>query len=220
MMYTRFREPFSGFSHLSGAFFSLIGMAILVMEARSQASHWYLFSYLVFGLGMLAMFTSSALYHLSTGDEVHIKNLKRIDHIMIFLFIAATYTPICLIPLHGTMGWQLLALVWFIALTGVAMKLFWLSAPRWLSTLIYLAMGWCILLAVEPASTHIPEKTLGWILAGGLFYSVGAAIYAFRWPDPLPNRFGFHEIWHLFVMAGVFCHFYAIAFGLSDIKVQ
>jgi hemolysin III len=126
---------------------------------------------------------------------------------MIFFYIAATYTPICLIPLRGPWGWSLFGVVWGIALGGIVMKIFWLSAPRWLSTSIYLAMGWLVLVGIYPLAKAMSPASLAWLVAGGLVYSLGAVIYAVKWPDPLPRRFGFHEIFHLFVIGGSACHY-------------
>ncbi|MFK4753569.1 PAQR family membrane homeostasis protein TrhA [Oceanobacter antarcticus] len=214
-----FREPVSGLTHLAGALFAIVALCILSVQATLHGSIWHIVSFSVFGTTMLLMFASSAVYHLSYGSEQWIAWLKRIDHIAIFLLIAGTYTPVCLVPLHGTTGWWLLGTVWLLALLGVALKLFWITAPRWLSTLVYIAMGWLIMVAAQPAIERIPTGALIWMACGGVFYTIGAVIYACKWPNPWPDTFGFHEIWHLFVIAGVFCHFWAIAFGLADLPV-
>jgi hemolysin III len=214
-----FREPVSGLTHLAGALFAIVALCILSVQATLHGSIWHIVSFSVFGTTMLLMFASSAVYHLSYGSEQWIAWLKRIDHIAIFLLIAGTYTPVCLVPLHGTTGWWLLGTVWLLALLGVALKLFWITAPRWLSTLVYIAMGWLIMVAAQPAIERIPTGALIWMACGGGFYTIGAVIYACKWPNPWPDTFGFHEIWHLFVIAGVFCHFWAIAFGLADLPV-
>ena len=215
-----FREPVSGFTHMAGALFAIVALCILSAQAAVHGDIWQWVSFPVFGATMLLMFSTSALYHLAHGSDELITWLKRIDHMAIFLMIAGTYTPICLVPLNGTLGWSLFAGVWAFAVAGIALKLFWIDAPRWLSTVIYLGMGWLVIFAIEPAAERIPPHVLWWIVAGGLFYTVGAVIYALKWPDPWPTVFGFHEIWHVFVMAGVFCHFWAIAFGLADFDVS
>ncbi|MDP2505712.1 hemolysin III family protein [Oceanobacter sp. 3_MG-2023] len=214
-----FREPVSGFSHLAGALLSLVALYILYSRAAQYGNLWHIVSFSLFGITMLLMFASSALYHLVQGSGQTITRLKRLDHIAIFLLIAGTYTPFCLIPLHGPMGWWLFAIVWTLAGFGVVLKLVWITAPRWLSTLVYVAMGWLVVVAAQPAMERIPVDALLWLAAGGGFYTVGAMIYAFKWPNPWPDHLGFHEIWHLFVLAGVFCHFGAIAFGLADLPV-
>ncbi|WP_221800816.1 PAQR family membrane homeostasis protein TrhA [Oceanobacter mangrovi] len=214
-----FREPVSGFTHLAGALLAIVALAILCVQAAEHGDIWQQVSFPIFGICMLLMFASSAVYHLVHGSEQRIKRLKRLDHMAIFLMIAGTYTPICLVPLNGPLGWWLFAGVWALAAAGIGLKIFWIHAPRWLSTLIYLAMGWLIVLAINPAMERIPASVLHWLVAGGLFYTIGAIIYACKWPNPWPRFIGFHEIWHLFVMAGVFCHFWAIAYGLADFDV-
>ena len=126
---------------------------------------------------------------------------------MIFFYIAATYTPICLISLRGPWGWSLFGVAWGLALSGIIMKVFWMNAPRWLSTGIYLAMGWLVMIGIYPLYLALPGAALFWLVAGGLAYSAGAVIYALKWPDPFPKRLGFHEIFHLFVIGGSACHF-------------
>ena len=218
-MHSVFRDPVSGLTHLGGALFSIAALCILVVQAALHGGVWHMVSFSIFGVTLLLMFSSSALYHLLHAPEHVILWLKRIDHIAIFLLIAGTYTPFCLLPLHGTLGWTLFAAVWGLAGAGIFLKIFWISAPRWLSTLIFLGMGWLIVLAAGPAQELVPEGALLWVFYGGLAYSAGAVIYALKWPDPWPKWFGFHEIWHLFVMAGAFCHFYAIAMFLPHVVV-
>jgi hemolysin III len=129
---------------------------------------------------------------------------------MIYLLIAGTYTPLCLVPLRGPWGFSLLGGIWGLALAGMIAKVFWLQAPRWLSTGIYLLMGWLVVAAISPLWAGLPRGGLLWLGLGGLFYSGGAVVYALKRPDPWPGRFGFHEIWHLMVLAASFCHFWTM----------
>jgi len=129
---------------------------------------------------------------------------------MIFILIAGTYTPVCLIPLRGGWGWSLFGIVWGFAIAGVFIKLYWMNAPRWLYTGIYLVMGWMVIVAIYPLIKVLPTGALAWLAAGGLFYTVGAVIYAIKRPNLVPGVFGFHEIWHLFVMAGSFSHWWVM----------
>jgi hemolysin III len=129
---------------------------------------------------------------------------------MIFVLIAATYTPICLIPLRGAWGWSLFGSIWGLSTLGIFMKFFWLQAPRWFSTTIYLLMGWLVIVGIWPLIKAIHAGGFLWILIGGLFYTSGAVIYALKKPDPWPNIFGFHEIFHIFVMLGSFSHFWVM----------
>ena len=218
-MHSVFRDPISGLTHLAGAVFAIVALCVLVAQAALHGGVWHMVSFVIFGTTLLLMFSSSALYHLLHAPEHVILWLKRIDHMAIFLLISGTYTPFCLIPLHGDVGWLLFTSVWALAISGLALKLFWITAPRWLSTLIYLGMGWLVVFAAKPALATIPAEGLWWLLYGGIAYSLGAVVYALRWPDPWPRWVGFHEIWHLFVMAGAFCHFWAIAFHLADLPL-
>ncbi len=217
-MHQVFRDPISGLTHLAGAIFAVVALCILSVQAALHGSIWHSVSFAVFGACMLIMFVSSTVYHLVHGSQQMIAWLKRLDHMAIFLMIAGSYTPVCLIPLNGPLGWGLLAFIWLLALAGVMLKLVWLDAPRWLSTLLYVLMGWSVVF-IYPALERIPDETLSWLLYGGISYSVGAVVYALRWPDPWPRWFGFHEIWHLFVIGGAFCHFWAMAFSLTTVVV-
>lgn len=129
---------------------------------------------------------------------------------MIFVLIAGTYTPVCLVVLRGPWGWSLLGTVWGLAVAGIVMKLFWMTAPRWLSTLLYILMGWLVVVAFVPLVEALPMQGILWLSAGGFFYTLGAVIYAIKRPNLVAGVFGFHELWHLFVMAGSFCHFWVM----------
>jgi hemolysin III len=129
---------------------------------------------------------------------------------MIYVLIAGTYTPLCLVLLRGRLGIGLLVGVWAIAVVGVVQKLVWMRAPRWFSTVLYLGMGWAAMIVARPVLDAAPVGFLIWIIIGGVFYTIGAVVYAIKRPDPIPGLFGFHEIWHLFVMAGSFSHYWAV----------
>ncbi|XXJ21018.1 PAQR family membrane homeostasis protein TrhA [Desulfovibrio caledoniensis] len=201
------RDPVSGLTHCIAAALAVLGTVLLIARAASPALPWHIVAFSIFGGGMILLYTASTLYHWLPLGERGVRLLRRVDHSMIFFYIAATYTPICLIPLRGPWGWSLFGVVWGIALGGIVMKIFWLSAPRWLSTSIYLAMGWLVLVGIYPLTKAMSPASLAWLVAGGLVYSLGAVIYAVKWPDPLPRRFGFHEIFHLFVIGGSACHY-------------
>jgi len=212
MSSTVFRDHFSGFSHLFGAIMAIAGLCVLVAQATLYGDAWHIVSFAIFGTCMILMFAASTVYHLVNAKEHVILLLKRIDHMAIFIMIAGTYTPICLVPLRGTTGWLLFGIVWGLAIAGIFMKAFWIGAPRWLSTVIYLGMGWISVFAIPPLlDTAVPE-VLDWLIYGGICYTLGAVNYATKWPDPWPKHFGFHEIWHLFVMGGAFCHFMAVLY--------
>jgi hemolysin III len=202
---SRFRDPFSGFSHLFGALVGLFVLFFLVIHSL-EGDIWQVVSVAVFGVTMILMFGSSAVYHLTQGSDEKILKLKRIDHMAIFAMIAGTYTPICVIALRDTFGWTLLITVWSLAFSGILLKILWIGAPRWLSTLIYLAMGWACVFGLSTIKEVMPATSFDWLVYGGISYTVGAIVYGTKWPDPWPKAFGFHEIWHIFVMAGAFSH--------------
>ncbi|WP_229595895.1 PAQR family membrane homeostasis protein TrhA [Pseudodesulfovibrio sediminis] len=201
------RDPMSGLTHCIAAALAIFGTVLLILRSVSPAMPWHIVTFSIFGGGMVLLYTASTLYHWLPVSEDKVRFLRRVDHSMIFFYIAATYTPICLIPLRGPWGWSIFGVIWGLALSGIVMKVFWLTAPRWLSTGIYLGMGWLILVGAYPLYLSLPGPALGWLVAGGLSYSIGAVIYAIKWPNPLPGHFGFHEIFHLFVIGGSACHF-------------
>lgn len=207
-MLNQLRDPFSGLSHLAGALLSICGLVVLVYcAAVYQGKFTYVFSSAVFGVSLLLLYTASAIYHLLPLSPRGIGVLRRIDHMMIFVLIAGTYTPICLIPLRGAWGYTLLAGEWLLAIGGFFLKIFCMQAPRWLSTLIYVLMGWLVAVAFWPLLQTVPAGGVFWLVLGGVFYTAGAVLYAIKWPDIIPGRLGFHEIFHLFIMAGSICHF-------------
>jgi len=201
------RDPVSGLTHLIGAALAIVGTVLLIVRVANPALPWHLVTFSIFGGGMILLFTASTLYHWLPVSEKGVRVLRRVDHSMIFFYIAATYTPICLIPLRGPWGWSIFGVIWGLALGGIAMKVFWLNAPRWFSTAIYLAMGWLVLVGIYPLARELSPGALAWLVGGGLVYSAGAVIYALKRPDPWPKHFGFHEIFHIFVIGGSFCHF-------------
>jgi hemolysin III len=204
----RVKDPVSGFTHLAGLFLSVAGLVLLVYYAALYSTVRHIVSFSIYGASLILLYTSSSVYHLLPLAPPKIKLLRRIDHMMIFVLIAGTYTPISLIALRGAWGWSLFGTAWGIALAGIVIKIFWLEAPRWLSTLLYLGMGWMVMVAVVPLLRNMPPAGLAWLLAGGVLYSLGAIIYGLKWPGANARYFGFHEIFHLFVLGGSFCHFW------------
>ncbi|QAR32562.1 hemolysin III family protein [Geovibrio thiophilus] len=203
----RVKDPVSGFSHLVGALMSVAALSVLVALAAMNATAWHIVSFSVYGSAMILLYAASAAYHLIPLNERGTRILKKIDHVMIFMMIAGTYTPFCLVPLRGGWGWTIFGIVWGFAVVGIFFKLFYIHAPRFLSTSIYLAMGWISIVAIYPIVKNIPTGGVIWLAAGGVLYSMGAVIYALKKPNPWPGVFGFHEIWHIFVLAGSFSHF-------------
>ncbi len=206
----KLREPVNGLTHFVGILMAICCTLLLLNRESGPFSLRHVVSFAVFGGAMILLFTFSTLYHWLPLTGKKLELFRKIDHIMIFVFIAASYTPVCLITLRGAWGWSILGSVWGITLFGFVLKIFWLNAPRVLYTSIYLAMGWLIVIAIFPLLKRMPAPGLLWMAAGGVFYSIGATIYALKKPDPWPGRFGFHEIFHVFILLGSFSHFYMI----------
>jgi hemolysin III len=215
--YRRLREPVNGLTHLAGAAISVVVLAVLVGVALYQGKVRHLIAFAVFGLSLVALYTASALYHLLPLSKRWVARLRRLDHMMIFVLIAGTYTPFCLIALHGGWRWGLLGVVWGLALAGIGLKIWWMHAPIWFSTATYIAIGW-VALAASPAIVNaLPPGGLAWVIAGGVIYSLGAIVFAVEWPVIRRGVFEAHELWHLFVMAGSGCHIWAVARYLTPL---
>ncbi|RJP80795.1 MAG: hemolysin III family protein [Desulfobacteraceae bacterium] len=204
------KEPVNAISHMLGMLASIFGLILLIAMSSGKTAAWHVVSFSIFGLTLILMYGSSSLYHALRLSDRATMILRKIDHIFIFLLIAGTYTPFCLIPLRGPWGWSLFGVVWGIAFLGILLKISGYPVHRWVSTGIYLTMGWICLIAIYPLLNLLPPGCFFWMAMGGLSYSVGAVIYGTGKPDPWPGVFGFHEIWHLHVMLGSFCHFWAI----------
>ena len=209
-MRLKLREPVNALTHLLGAVLSVIGMVALIAAAIDRGSTRDVVAVSIFGASLVMMYGVSALYHASTLSERGLGHFQRIDHVMIYVLIAGTYTPICLVVLRGRLGIWLLASVWSLAALGVFQKIFWMHAPRWLSTALYLGMGWIAVLIARPLIAAASPGFFFWLLAGGIAYSLGAVVYGMKWPRGAAKVFGYHEVWHLFVMAGSFAHYWAI----------
>jgi hemolysin III len=203
-------DPVSGITHLVFAVVAVIGATVLITLAAVQNKWWHLAAFIVYGISLFLLYLASSLYHLLPVSERAKRVLRQLDHVAIFLLIAGTYTPICLIPLRGPWGWSLFGAVWAFALAGMFIAMFALDAPRWITTLVYLAMGWLVIVALWPLVQRVSGEGVFWFFLGGAFYTAGAVIYALKRPDPAPNVFGFHEIFHIFVMLGSVCHFLGI----------
>lgn len=206
----RFKDPVSGFTHLAGALLGVFGLFYLNSRGGELATLKHTISFTVFGVSVILLYSSSSLYHLlMVSDETRLV-LRKIDHSMIFLLIAGSYTPFCVLNLPSSWGLPFLSFVWVLAIGGLCVSIFWIHAPRWLSTTLYILLGWIALAVVYPLSQTMTREGLVWFFGGGVFYTVGAVIYGIKKPDPFPPHFGFHEIWHLFVLAGTFSHFMSV----------
>ena len=199
------RDPMSCLTHLAGAVAAVFCTIWMVGKAVPFGVA-YTVSFAVFGVSLVLLYTASAVYHMPRARDSVIQALRRIDHTMIFFLIAGTYTPVCVIPLRGPWGWSILAVVWGLALLGTFMKIFWLHAPRALSTAIYVIMGWIVVVAFYPLLNAVSTGSFALLLLGGLSYTLGAVIYALKWPPLKVRWIGFHEIFHLFVLLGSAFH--------------
>lgn len=207
----KIREPINAITHGIGILLSAAGLVYLLYQAVSNHSGLQLAGALTFGISLIALYTASTLYHGLPVSPRVVKILRKIDHTMIYVLIAGTYTPICLITLKGVMGWSLFGAVWGLAAVGIVLKLVWMGAPRWLSTLFYVALGWMSALFIVPLFKALPLSGFVWLLAGGLLYTVGAVFYAIKPRWLRVWKFGFHEVFHLFILAGSGAHFLLVS---------
>jgi hemolysin III len=211
------REPVNGFIHVAAALLASVGLIVLLAKAASADRTDQLVAFGIFGFSLIALYTASSLYHLLPLSPRGVARLRQLDHMMIFVLIAGTYAPFCLLALDG--GWRvgLLCLIWSLALCGILLKLYWMDSPRWLSVALYLGMGWVALIAAPALFRAVPIGGMVWVLAGALIYSAGALIYGLKRPNLVPGVFGFHELWHLFVVAGSACHFWAVLWYIAPL---
>ncbi len=202
----RIRDPISALTHFIGFVLSIPILIVLVILSSKYATIYHVVSFSIFGASLIMLYGASTIYHALPVSEKTVAILRRIDHMMIFVLIAGTYTPVCLITLKGTWGWTLLALVWAFAFGGIILKAVWFNAPRWLSTAIYVVMGWLVVFAFYPLGKSMPLGGIILLSLGGISYTLGAVIYALKWPKLNFKNFGFHEIFHVFVMIGTAFH--------------
>jgi hemolysin III len=204
----RVRPRLRGLSHQYAFFASLASGTLLVLLATTPRAT---LATAIYAASVSALFGVSALYHRSTWTTPARRRMRRLDHAMIFLLIAGTYTPVGLLVLEGTLATVVLAVVWGGAVAGIVLELAWASAPSWLGGTVYLALGWVAVVATPQLFTRLGVAGGLLLVAGGLVYSAGVAVYALRRPDPVPAVFGYHEVFHLLVIAGVAAHFLAIS---------
>jgi hemolysin III len=202
------RDPVSGLSHGLGLVFALVGTGWLLAQARGAAM---VTTYMIYAACLVALYTASTVYHLVPGSERIVKRLQLLDHAAIFLFVAGTSTPVLFHALAGGKRVLMLALLWGLAVAGVTITLLWRSAPRVITTAMYVGMGWSVVLVGPTLMASLSPACSALVIAGGVVYTIGAIVYATKWPNPRPPVFGFHEVWHMFVLGGSALHFAAIA---------
>ena len=206
----KLREPLSSLTHMLGIILGIGGTILLLINAGHYHNKLITLSYLIFGITLILLYTFSTVYHGINASEHTIKIFRKIDHMMIFIFIAGTYTPILLISLNSPLGNSLLILIWLIAILGILFKILWWNAPRWLYTLLYIGMGWIAIFTIKPLKEVLPNEAIFDLFAGGITYTIGAIIYATKWPHFKNKYFGFHELFHIFILGGSLFHFYLI----------
>lgn len=203
------REPGSAITHFIGMMLAVFAAVPLLVKAGVSSGGEHFIAMAIFMASMILLYGASATYHSVNLTGRYLRVFRKLDHMMIFVLIAGSYTPVCLIVLGGKTGYTLLALVWGIALAGMLVKAFWITCPKWFSSAIYIAMGWVCVLVFGRLFDTLSTAAFLWLLAGGIVYTVGGVIYALKLPlfNSRHREFGSHEVFHLFVMAGSLCHF-------------
>jgi hemolysin III len=202
-----FREPVNSLTHWAGAGLAAAGTLVLLVQSWVDMARAV--SLTIYGLSLVSMFAASATYHMVRVKSRSLEVFRKIDHSAIYLLIAGTYTPICFNYFTGYWKWGMLITIWSLALVGIAIKIFIIRVPRWLNAGIYILMGWISLAAIGQMAL-VPAWVLGWILAGGILYTLGALVYITKIFNFVPGVFGFHEVWHIFVLAAAAAHFLAV----------
>lgn len=203
------REPGSALTHFIGMMMAVFASVPLLLKAGLESGGRSFAAMAIFMGSMILLYAASTTYHTVNLTGKYLKIFRKIDHMMIFVLIAGSYTPVCLIVLGGNLGYRLLALVWGIAIFGIIIKACWITCPKWFSSILYIAMGWVCVFAFGPLFHSLPLTAFLWLLGGGIIYTIGGVIYALKLPvfNSRFKSFGSHELFHLFVMGGSICHF-------------
>lgn len=203
------KEPGSAITHFIGMLMAIFASVPLLIRAAAQPQKIYIIAMSIYAASLILLYAASTTYHTFDISEKTNTVLKKIDHMMISVLIAGSYTPVCLLVLKGRIGIILLSIVWAIAIAGILIKAFWVYCPKWVSSVLYIGMGWTCVLAFTQLLNNLSPAAFGWLLAGGIIYTVGGVIYALKLPlfNSRHKNFGSHEIFHLFVMGGSACHF-------------
>lgn len=203
------KEPGSAITHFIGMLMAIFAAVPLLIKAAHEPGRIYIISLTIYAASLILLYAASTTYHTFDISPKINTILKKIDHMMISVLIAGSYTPVCLIVLKGRTGLILLSIVWTIAIAGILIKAFWVYCPKWVSSVLYIGMGWTCVLAFTQILNNMSPAAFGWLLAGGIIYTVGGVIYALKLPlfNNRHKNFGSHEIFHLFVMGGSACHF-------------
>lgn len=207
-MNLKLREPINALTHLIAAGISFIGLLVLLIYARGDISK--VVTFLIYGISLILLFLASGIYHSVISHDSTLLKLRKFDHSAIYLLIAGTYTPICVHFFSGFWQYGMVALIWGLAIIGVSVKIFVINSPRWITAGIYLIMGWLAIIGVQEIIRTMPTAAIILLVIGGLMYTIGAIIYITKKLDIKPGVFGFHEIWHIFVILGALSHFLVI----------
>ena len=207
-MFKHIREPVNSLTHWAAAILALIGLIALLLVGWGTPAK--VVSLAIYGASLIFLFSASATYHTVNRKDRVLEVFRKVDHAAIFLLIAGTYTPFCVNAFTGFWQWGLLSIIWSLALIGVLVKVFYVNSPRWLNAGIYVVMGWLGILGAGQVLTNLPVWVISWLVAGGVIYTLGAIVYSTKIFDFFPGVFGFHEIWHIFVILAAAAHFVAV----------
>ena len=216
------KDPGSAITHFIGMLMAIFAAVPLLIKAANEPSQIYIISLTIYAASLILLYAASTTYHTFDVSERVNTILKKIDHMMISVLIAGSYTPVCLIVLKGRTGLILLAIVWSIAIAGILIKAFWVYCPKWVSSVLYIGMGWTCVLAFTQILNNMSPAAFGWLLAGGIIYTVGGVIYALKLPifNAKHKNFGSHEVFHVFVMLGSVCHFVVMYFFVAGMAIH
>lgn len=214
----RLKDPGSAITHFIALVLVALGTVPLLLKAAGVVN---IISMIIFAASMMLLYAASTVYHSLNIGEKGNRRLRKMDHMMISVLIAGSYTPVCLIALRGTAGYLLCGGVWAVAIIGIVVKACWITCPKWFSSVLYIGMGWMALLTFRDIFYALPAPAFAWLLAGGIIYTVGGVIYALKLPlfNARHQNFGSHEVFHLFVMAGSACHFVVMYQYLADMPL-
>jgi hemolysin III len=207
-MLKKLREPVNSLTHWGGAVLALVGLiALLIVGWGTPAK---VVSLIIYGISLIFLFSASATYHMVRVKDKVLEIFRKIDHAAIYFLIAGTYTPFCINAFTGFWKWGMLITIWSLALIGIGIKVFIIRVPRWLNAGIYLAMGWLVVGASGQLLATLPAWVLTWLIVGGVIYTLGAIVYITKLFNFVPGVFGFHEVWHIFVLLAAAAHFVAV----------
>ncbi len=207
-MFKFFREPVNSLTHWGGAILALAGLIALLIIGWSTPAK--IISLTIYGVSLIFLFSASATYHMVRVKDKALEIFRKVDHAAIYVLIAGTYTPFCVNAFEGFWKWGMLSIIWSLAVIGIVVKIFYIKSPRWLSAGIYVIMGWISVSAAGQMLSALPTWVFAWLLAGGIIYTLGAVVYATKIFNFKPGVFGFHEVWHIFVLLAAAAHYVAV----------